>query len=195
MLPSPLALGFRDAGSGRGTTLDEDAESPMHYVAFTGRKEYIKELLKFGGDVNVKNSLGSMPLHKALEGGHQEVVETLIEAGADVNVPLLYGRTPLHFAAAMSQKNAAQSGASTGIRDMFGSTAYDVAVRYNHSSTAEALKPYEGTDDSASPVRGRWLLRRETEETEAAQSYIPRIPRIKIETQDFPSIAQDLLVW
>jgi hypothetical protein len=65
--------------------------------------------------------------YKALEGGHQEVVETLIEAGADVNVSLLYGRTPLHFAAAMGQEHAAlyllRSGANTGIRDMFGSTA------------------------------------------------------------------------
>jgi ankyrin repeat protein len=73
-----------------------------------------------------------------------------------VNVPLLYGCTLLPFAAAMGQKHAAlyllRSGASTGIRDMFGSTAYDVAVRYNHNSIAEALKPYEGTDDSASPV-------------------------------------------
>ena len=51
-----------------GLHLDEDAESPMHYVAFTGRKECIKELLKFGGDVNVKSSLGTTPLHKALEG-------------------------------------------------------------------------------------------------------------------------------
>jgi hypothetical protein len=54
-------------------------------------------------------------------------------------------------------------------KDVFGNTAYDVAVRYNNS-IAEALKPYEGTDDSGSPVRGEWLLRRETEETEGVQS-------------------------
>jgi ankyrin repeat protein len=78
------------------------------------------------GDVNVKSSLGTTPRHKALEGGHQEVVETLMEAGADVNTPLLYRRPPLHFAAAMGQKHVAlyllRSGASTGIRDVFGST-------------------------------------------------------------------------
>jgi ankyrin repeat protein len=91
------ALGFRDARSGRGIALDEDAESPTHYVVLTGRKKCIKELLGLGrGNVNV-SLLGTTPLHKALEGGHQEVIETLIEAGADVNIPLLYGRTPLHF--------------------------------------------------------------------------------------------------
>jgi hypothetical protein len=53
---------------------------------------------------------------------------TTIECG-----PLLYGRTPLHIAAAMGQEHATlyllRSGASTGIRDLFGSTTYDVAVR------------------------------------------------------------------
>jgi ankyrin repeat protein len=142
----------------------------MHYVAFTGRKECIKELLKLRGDVNVKSSLGTMPLRKALEGAHQEVVETPIEAGAGVNISRLYGRAPLRFAAAMGQEHAAlyllRSGAGTDIGDAFGSTACDVAVRYNHNSIAEALKPYKGTDDSASPVRGEWLLRREAGETE-----------------------------
>jgi hypothetical protein len=53
---------------------------------------------------------------------------TTIECGS-----LLYGRTPLHFAATMGQEHATlyllQSGASTSIRDLFGSTTYDVAVR------------------------------------------------------------------
>ena len=103
---SPQALGFRNARFGRESALDEDAESPMQYVAFMGGKECVNELLKWG-HVNVKSSLDTPPLHKTLAGWQQEVVEMLIEARADVNVPLLYGRTPLHFTAAMGQEHAA----------------------------------------------------------------------------------------
>src|ERR1700722_15694134 len=45
----PSALGFRDARSGRGIALDEDAESPTHYVVFTGRKNALRSFSGWEG--------------------------------------------------------------------------------------------------------------------------------------------------
>lgn len=164
------ALGFRTGPGGLGTAMDEDAEAPLHYAAFTGRKACVMELLRMGADVDVRTSQGATPLHKALEGGHQNIIETLVEAGADVNVPLQYGRTPLHFAAAMGQELAAlhllRSGADTRMRDLFGNTAHDVALRYSHSLIADALDPSQSSNDSPLPYSTPWLLRRSTEESQ-----------------------------
>lgn len=56
-------------------------------------KQDVKDCIKNGEDVNLKNSEGDTPLHKAK---NEEVVMALIEKGADVNAENKSGRTPIY---------------------------------------------------------------------------------------------------
>ena len=52
-------------------------------AAKTGNDEVIREFLKYGFPVDVKNSAGYTPLMMAAYYGHQNVVTTLLDNGAD----------------------------------------------------------------------------------------------------------------
>ena len=72
---------------------------PLHKAVKSKDTNLIKELLKKGTDVNLKNRKGFSALHIASEFGTYEIVELLIKYGADVNAKTNYDVTPLHFAA------------------------------------------------------------------------------------------------
>ena len=74
------------------------AEAPaisIHYAAFRGNIEAIKQHIAGGTDVNAKDDSGFTPLNSAAYKGHKEIIELLIAAGANVNAKTDYGETPL----------------------------------------------------------------------------------------------------
>ena len=88
-----------------------ETESYIYWASIFNRIEVLKELLKFGADVNKPKcfdyNLDGLeekisPLHAAAEYGHTEIVKILLEHGANVNAVLLeevIHNTPLHKAA------------------------------------------------------------------------------------------------
>ena len=77
------------------------AEAPaisIHYAAFRGNIEAVKQHLAAGTDVNGEGRRGSTVLHNAAAAGHKEIAELLLAEGADVNAKMHNGETPLDWA-------------------------------------------------------------------------------------------------
>ncbi|KAL3500389.1 hypothetical protein ACH5RR_039482 [Cinchona calisaya] len=56
--------------------------------------ELLKDIIKYGGDVTLLNSLGTTALHTAISEENVEIVKFLIEQGADVDKPDVHNWTP-----------------------------------------------------------------------------------------------------
>ncbi|UYV68524.1 hypothetical protein LAZ67_6000030, partial [Cordylochernes scorpioides] len=82
----------------------------------------VKELIKSGADINVKNKRGNSPLHLAASKGNQDLVQYLVEAGADVNFLNAYRQSPLHSAVIGRELSTASylidAGADLNIKDI-----------------------------------------------------------------------------
>ena len=71
----------------------------LHYAAFTGNLNLVKNLVKQGGDLKKKDESCRTVLHYAAESGSLELVQWLIEQGLDVNEKDNDGKNALLFAA------------------------------------------------------------------------------------------------
>jgi hypothetical protein len=87
---------------------DEYDATPLHYAAFTGRKDVAELLLAKKADVNGKNNNGATPLHMAAFTGQKDVAELLLANKAEVNAKDNNGNTALHIAATTDQKDVAE---------------------------------------------------------------------------------------
>ena len=72
----------------------------LHYLSGSFQKEVIDLVLKYGADINAKDSAGSTPLHEAAKSRDRDKakVELLVAKGADVNIKNNAGFTPLDVA-------------------------------------------------------------------------------------------------
>ena len=60
----------------------------IHYAAFNGDLNLIKELIVNGGDIQQRNNVGMNALHFAAQGNHASVIVYLIdEHGFNINDP------------------------------------------------------------------------------------------------------------
>ena len=75
-----------------------ESASSLHWAAWIGRLNVVKELIGKGGDIEGKDNGGRTPLHWASWNGHLNVVKFLVENKADIHAKNYYGRTPLHLA-------------------------------------------------------------------------------------------------
>lgn len=64
------------------------------FAAEQNNIDLLKEIIKFGGDVTLLNSMGTTALHTAISEETVEVVKFLIEHGADIDKPDVHGWTP-----------------------------------------------------------------------------------------------------
>lgn len=69
-----------------------------HDAARDGHEDTLQVLLRYGADVNLKDSAGNLPLHLAAREGHQGAVELLAPRTARPFLPNHAGLTPLQLA-------------------------------------------------------------------------------------------------
>jgi ankyrin repeat protein len=112
-------------------------EIDIHTATVLGDLEAIRQHIKAGSDLNIKEPEGgSTPLITAAVFGRTEVAETLIEAGADVNSINNDGSTPLYCAAFFCRTEIVRAlldkGADKNIKNNFGLTALEsVSAPFN----------------------------------------------------------------
>src|SRR5438105_9295868 len=77
-----------------------DDDTPLHIATKWGEGDIntVKELIRFGADVNAQNGHGYTPLRYAVSNKKQEIVIQLLDAGADTEIEDNSGRTPLFTA-------------------------------------------------------------------------------------------------
>ncbi|HKZ43191.1 MAG TPA: ankyrin repeat domain-containing protein [Candidatus Hodarchaeales archaeon] len=128
--PVQLACAFGSAPTvdyllRNGAKLDEQSRNknisvyPIHAALFGGNIATVRVLIKWGADVNVRQSLsGETPLHEAAFTGREDLVKLLLDAGADRSMKT-NGKTP-----------------------------YDIAVERNAPGILDLLRLPEGTPAS-----------------------------------------------
>lgn len=82
--------------------------SPLHLAAIKGNAFCVKQLIKKGGEMNVRLDNGWTPLHMAAANGHVSVIELLMSHGAEVNAVDGHGATATYRAAENGQEAAIQ---------------------------------------------------------------------------------------
>ncbi|CAN0524902.1 unnamed protein product, partial [Laminaria digitata] len=70
-----------------GADVDLLGRTPLHWAAFQGDLDKVRQLLSEGADPLARRSDGQTPVCSAVLGGSQAVVSALIEAGADLYDP------------------------------------------------------------------------------------------------------------
>jgi len=74
---------------------DDHGILPLHFAAYSGKKEVAYMLLKQGANINAINTFSSTALHYAIYGGKKEATYMLFEHGANIHVIDNKGRTAL----------------------------------------------------------------------------------------------------
>ena len=127
--------------------LIKQGKAPIHLAA--EREDGIAcvaTLIAHQADVNLRTSGNVTTLQLALEAGtsRKQMVSMLLDAGAEPNAVLDQHGTILHPVAAMGLVDILdlllKAGGDTSVRNAFGQTALDVALRYKHTQTAMILQ-------------------------------------------------------
>ncbi len=128
-------------------------EVDLHTAAVLGDLEAVKQHIKAGSDLNVKEpTRGSTPLITATVFGKTDVAMALIEAGADVNYQNNEGSTALHSAALFCRieivRALLEKGADKKIMNKDGRIAMDSVTR----PFADMKGIYDGLGASLKPL-------------------------------------------
>jgi hypothetical protein len=104
----------------------------LHIAALQGNLGAVKQHIKAGSDLNVKDAYGSSPLIIATTFGMTDVAKILIEAGADMKTTNNEGSTPLHVAAFLCRteivKALLDKGVDKNVKNNFGLIAFESVV-------------------------------------------------------------------
>jgi len=133
-----------DSGADANAMNDHGANA-IHLAAQGKNNEIIDILISRKADVNVMTEDGLTALHFAARLGYVDAILTLIKDGADVNIAgIRYKRSAMHYAADQGHTGAVQAllkaGADKNMKDISGSTAFDLATKKGFGATAAALK-------------------------------------------------------
>ena len=118
--------------------ISEEKKAPIINAVDEGNLELVRQLIKAGADVNVKDKdvwcFGEFPITLAALLGHLEIVQELIKAGADVNPS--GDSTPLHAAADRKEnleivQELIKAGADVNAKDNDGCTTLRSAAEKN----------------------------------------------------------------
>jgi ankyrin repeat protein len=158
-VPSPLFLASGTAEPAKAALLLANGDSFSHLWT-RGTTEYtplgnavdlhdsalVRDLVKAGAPVNPKPASHLTPLARAVTSNQINLIKLLIQLGADVNQRDGNRISPLEYAAYSDygDTNAIQlllaAGARLDDKDKDGSTAADIARKYNHAYMAKALE-------------------------------------------------------
>nr|XP_016455038.1 PREDICTED: putative E3 ubiquitin-protein ligase XBAT31 [Nicotiana tabacum] len=161
----------------------------LHYAAYYGHSDCLKEILSaartshvasswgYARFVNVKDGKGATPLHLAARQRRPECVHILLDNGALVYASTgeygFPGSSPLHLAARAGSLDCIREllawGADRSHRDDSGRIPFTVALRYKHGACAVLLNP-----SSAEPLVWPSSLKFVSELNEEAKSLLER---------------------
>ncbi len=120
-----------------------EAGSGFLDAAKKGEEQQIKNILKNGVDVNIKDKEGWTALHQAAFNGHIKIAKYLIQKYADVNAKEVDGWTPLMLASVNGHtklvKLLIEKGADVNAINVDGWTSLHGAAVNGHIDIAEAL--------------------------------------------------------
>ncbi|MEI0699376.1 ankyrin repeat domain-containing protein [Brachyspira intermedia] len=125
--------------------------SPLQYAIFKGNTNIINTLLRFGADINRKDSLGNNALMYAASYGNAEVIDTLLNYSSNsYRVVDIYGDTPLHNAALLGNTNTLtalmnRTPININAQNIDGNTPLHLAVK-NHNSNTYRFLLLKGAD-------------------------------------------------
>ncbi len=125
--------------------------SPLQYAIFKGNTNIINTLLRFGADINRKDSLGNNALMYAASYGSAEVIDTLLNYSSNsYRVVDIYGDTPLHNAAALGNTNTLtalmnRTPININSQNIDGNTPLHLAVK-NHNTNTYRFLLLKGAD-------------------------------------------------
>lgn len=92
-----------------------------------------------------RNDVGTMALFNSIVKHRTKMVSSLLRTGANVHDRNIEGKTALMAAAELGFDDIValllECGARREETDLYGETAYDLAVRNNHPSVADLLRP------------------------------------------------------
>jgi uncharacterized protein len=138
-----------DAGSEAGTVVNADyyGWTPLHLASNKGRPAAVLVLLKYGADVNRKDSSGYSAMHKAAYDNYADVVKMLhLQGNADLNTQSHGGETALLVAVARNSVETVQyllqHGANATIKDKYGTEALTLALQHNFTECIELLRQH-----------------------------------------------------
>jgi hypothetical protein len=118
-------------------------EKPLIAACKAGHVSVVRELVKAGADVNLRDGWWDTPLVAACRGGHVSVVEDLVKAGADVNLQFYDRNTPLIAACMRGHVSVLEelmkAGADVNLQGRRGDTPLKAAVRKGSLSTVKCL--------------------------------------------------------
>ncbi|XP_029732416.1 uncharacterized protein LOC115268503 [Aedes albopictus] len=132
--------------------------SALHYAVHHKRILIAQFLLDKGMDVNCSNNDKWNPLHIACNNGDANVVKILIQKNADLDIQTIEGKTPLYLATAGGHAEIVivlieNMMKKFPFRSMFCvDYAFQIAVRYGHSSVQEMLKRKYPNDACAKDI-------------------------------------------
>lgn len=143
--------------------INTKGETKLHKACIDGSLKKVKELLRMGHSVNVRDYSGWQPLHEAANYGYLEIVKCLVEAGAHVSSPGMNGVTPLHDALGNGHLEVAlyllEKGARPSLRTAEGETPFDIVRKWKHENQStmspaeeECLRKVELRLKEASPA-------------------------------------------
>ncbi|KAK2769914.1 ankyrin-2 ankyrin [Colletotrichum kahawae] len=87
--------------------INRDGNTPLHMAASHENATMAKLVIKYGADVNAKNSSGSTPLHLAASSSDVAVIEALLDEGASMELRNGRGCTALQVAVGDNRIRAA----------------------------------------------------------------------------------------
>lgn len=124
---------------------NEEKRTAIMLAAFNGHTDIIQLLLDAGANVSLVDMTNRSALMFACTGPFVEAVDLLIAAGADVNaIDSHEDWTPVMFAAGEGQieviKRLVAAGADINKVDVDGESAYDFAIKREHTETAAYLQ-------------------------------------------------------
>jgi hypothetical protein len=126
---------------------DANDNTLLILAAVNGNKKTVKDLLRAGADVNIRNKWGMSALMYAAEGDHAGIVKVLLGSGADINARNNEGSTALMISAIHGCKYAAyallEAGADVKIKNNNGKRAVDYARENESLKDTRILKRLE----------------------------------------------------
>jgi ankyrin repeat protein len=137
---------------------DEFGLTELHRAAQKPDTTVLKQLLREGGDPNVRSDSGWTPLFSAVVVANTNAVIILLNAGSDVNVECGNGNRPLHHASDIVSPILLARGAKIDVRNRQGWSPLHSASFFGRVETVRLLlsadaSPRAKTMDGKSPLQ------------------------------------------